>query len=149
VSRQIETGTLIVDTFPAFEEDGYTRKSGLLPTDFMVTQYLDGATTAIPLVISEVGVTGQYSFSFTPTVDGYYQVIVEIPYNHDVWEGEYEVGDFLTHIVQQIDKIDLAPTLGPAAVVSGCLMDRLMHKNANKTYNQGTDSLEAIRDRVG
>jgi hypothetical protein len=48
----------------------------------------------------------------------------------------------------QVDKIDLAPTIGPAAVEDGSLLDRLANKDSNKTFNQGQDSLEAIRKKV-
>jgi len=154
MSRQIETGTLVVDSFPVFEDDGYTTKSGLLEADFDATVYFDGVALALPVSIVEIGSTGQYKLEFTPSVDGYYQVQIAIDYNLDIWTEAYESaagisGAVLAAIKAQVDKIDLVPTLGPAVVTSGSLMDRIMNKDSGKTYNQSHDSLEALRDRTG
>lgn len=154
MSRQVETGTLTIDSFAVFEDDGYTTKSGLLASDFDVLVLFDGVVLSLPVSIVEIGTTGQYKVEFTPPVDGYYQVQIAIDYNLDIWTEAYESaagmsGAVLAYIKNQVDKIDLVPTLGPAAVTSGSLMDRFMNKDVNKTYNQGTDALEAIRDRVG
>jgi len=48
-----------------------------------------------------------------------------------------------------IDKIDSAATLDPSAAVTGSLLDRLVNKDGSKTYDQSTDSLEGLRDRIG
>jgi hypothetical protein len=154
MSRQVETGTLVIDSFPVFEDDGYTTHSGLSLSDFVVLTFIDGVEFDIPVTIGEIDHQGYYKLTFTPEIDGLYQVQIHALYNDDIWAETYEAGaglpvDALTHIRDQIDKIDLAPTLGPATVTSGSLMDRMMNKNVNKTYNQGTDSLEAIKDRLG
>ena len=154
MSRQVETGALVIDSFPVLEDDGYSTKSGLGPSDFTVTVLHDGVVVALAVGIQEIGATGQYKVTFTPVLDGFYQVEVLVLYNHDIWSGSYESAaglpaSVLAYIKDQVDKIDLAPTLGPATVISGSLMDRMMNKNVQKTYNQGTDSLEAIRDRMG
>lgn len=148
------TGTLVVDSFPVFDDDGYTKKSGLDPSTFVVTVLHEGIPISLPITIMEIGTSGEYRYQFTPTVDGYYQVEFNIPYTFDVLGASYEAaeglsGAVLAYVKDQVDKIDKAPTLGPATVVSGSLMDRMMNKNASKTYNQGTDSLEGIRDRIG
>lgn len=154
MSRQVETGSLVIDSFPVFEDDGYTTKSGLLPSDFETEMFVDGVLVAMPVDISEIGTTGNYKTEFTPPVDGLYQVQIHFLYNDDIWGETYEAGAgfpsaALVHIRDQVDKIDIAATLGPATVTSGSLMDRVMNKDVHKTYNQGTDSLEAIRDRTG
>jgi len=49
----------------------------------------------------------------------------------------------------QAAKIDSVATLDPSAATPGSLLDRLCNKNVSQTYDQETDSLEGIRDRVG
>jgi hypothetical protein len=156
MSRQVETSEPVQDNFSAFENDGYTKRSGLTAPDFTVTVYKDGAPLALSVTITEIGSTGEYMVELTPAVDGFYSVQILIDFSKEIWEGEYTAGetsdtlaDFIAIVKSQCDKIDLVPTLGPAAVTSGSLMDRSMNKNASKTYNQSTDSLEAIRDRSG
>lgn len=158
MSRPVETGTPVQDNFSAFESDGYSKRSGLTLSggDFAITVYRDGAPVSVPVTITEIGTTGEYTTEFTPSVDGFYSVQVLIDFNKDIWEGEYTAGETsaslataIAEVKAQADKIDLAMTLGPATVVSGSLMDRMMNKSAGKTYNQATDSLEAIRDRQG
>jgi len=46
-------------------------------------------------------------------------------------------------------KIDAIATLDPSAATPGSLLDRLCNKDSGQTYDQETDSLEGIRDRVG
>lgn len=59
--------------------------------------------------------------------------------------GEMAVGFW----ADDIAKIDDVATTGPATAVTGSLLDRIANKDANKTYNQTQDSLEAQRDRSG
>lgn len=70
--------------------------------------------------------------------------------------GEIKVGQWVDNvdspssdIKAQADKIDIAATIGPAAVTSGSLLDRIANKDVSKTFSQLTDSLEGIRDRSG
>lgn len=62
--------------------------------------------------------------------------------------GEIKEGQWVDKSAQS-EKIDSAATVGPGAVVTGSLFDRMANKDSNKTYNQSTDSLEAIKDRIG
>ena len=153
MSRQVKIGELVVDHFPVFEEDGYTKKSGLLVGDFSATLYHDSVGSIIPVVITEVG-AGEYSFAFTPDAAGDWDVEVHILYNHDIWVDSFSAvtslqEDQFLSVLEQCGKIDLIPTVGPASATSGSLIDRMMNKGAGKTYNQGTDSLEALRDLLG
>jgi len=59
--------------------------------------------------------------------------------------GELKVGQ----LADDVAKIDSVATVGPAAAASGSLLDRVANKDSGKTYNQATDSLEAIKDRAG
>jgi hypothetical protein len=49
----------------------------------------------------------------------------------------------------QVQKIDVAATEDPATAAPGSLLDRLCNKDGSQTYDQATDSLEAVRDRIG
>ena len=147
--RTVSPGTLIIDQFPAFELDGYTKRSGLGGTDFDITVFKDGVVDALTPTITEIGATGEYKLEYTPPDAARWEVQVLIDFNKQIWASEVVAGASLSAILAQVEKIDLAPTLGPAAVTSGSLMDRVMNKDSYKTYNQGTDSLEAQRDRVG
>jgi len=52
-------------------------------------------------------------------------------------------------VAAQVEKIDQAATVAPSAAAPGSLLDRLANKSGARTYDQSTDSLEGIRDRVG
>jgi len=152
----IAPGETIIDQFPVFNDDGYTTKTGLLAGDFTVSVYVDGASTSLTVTITEIGSTGNYRMSYSPPTEGYWNVQVLADFNKDIWVSEAiaqalggSIESKLDYIANQVDKIDLKPTLAPAAVTNGSLMDRTMNKDSAKTYNQGTDSLEAIRDRSG
>jgi hypothetical protein len=156
--RPINPGDTVIDQFPVFEFDGYSKHSGLHLIDFTITTYHAGVATPLSVSLAEIGTSGEYRIEYTPPGTGYWLVEILIDYNKDIWRSEVEaaftdVSGILAAVeaVQhQVDKIDLAPTIGPAAVTDGSLMDRMMNKSsATKTYNQGTDSLEALRDRTG
>jgi hypothetical protein len=52
-------------------------------------------------------------------------------------------------VAAQVEKIDGAATVAPSAATPGSLLDRLVNKSGAQTYNQATDSLEGLRDRIG
>lgn len=156
--REVEDNVAVVDHFPAFELDGYTKRSGLSQGlgDFTIATFYDGTEVSIPVTITEIGSLGEYKVEWTPPLSqlGYYVVQVLIGFNDEIWYGSYDVvdqrtNDLLQTTKLQADKIDLIPTLGPNQVTTGSLMDRMMNKDSYKTYNQGTDSMEAQSDRIG
>lgn len=163
MNRIVETGEPVVDQFAAFEDDGFTKRSGLTVGggDFAIAVYKDGAVDVSPVTIAEIAGLGDYKVAFTPSANGLYVIQVLIDFSKDIWAGFFDSTDetngavltamltAITSVQEQVDKIDRAPTLGPATVFSGSLMDRFMNKDVNKTYNQGTDALEALRDRMG
>jgi hypothetical protein len=114
--------------------------------------FIDGLVSSLPVAIVEIGTTGNYSISFTSPTPGFCEIQTRILFNGDIWHESFDVVDggpsTIRHIRDQADKIDIAPTLGTPAVTSGSLLDRLANKSAAKTYNQYTDSLEGIRDRI-
>ncbi len=150
-AREIRVGIPAVDHFPAFEPDGFTKRSGL--SAFTVSVFRDGAVDPLSVTIVEISSTGEYSVNFTPNAIGYWVVQVQIDFNGDIWEGSYQVVNQLTNQTvintqASADKIDSVATLSPATATSGSLIDRLCNKDLNKNYNPGTDSLEAIRDLI-
>jgi len=140
MARQIVTGTPVVDHFSAFENDGYTKRSGLLPGDFAVTVYRDSAVVAATVTITEVGTSGEYKVAFTPSVDGFYSVQALIQFNHEIWEGEYEVGpdSIADDVVPVLDQLELDMVIVKA----------LLHENAmldSQTYVSGQMTSARLR----
>lgn len=92
MTREITVGTPVIDQFPIWEEDGYTKKSG--ETVFQKRIWLDGVPQGNPITIAEIGTSGEYRAEFTPDAPGFWLLEVKIPYNEEVWFGQYEtVGD--------------------------------------------------------
>jgi hypothetical protein len=148
----VKTGELALDQFSALEADGFNRRSGLtvLAGDFVVTTTFNGVVSAVPVTIEEIGTTGRYTVEFTPPADGLYDLEVLVVFSKDIWGAQYQAGaGSIDGVQEQVDKIDSAPTKGMGSVTTGSLMDRFGNKDGAKTFNQGTDSLEALRDRSG
>ena len=148
--RLAKLGYIIINQIPAYESDGYSKRSGLTQSDFIVETFHDGEVVSLPVTITEIASTGEYRVSYAPTDVGYWLIDILINFNKAVWRLDVVINNSdIDSVKSQVDKIDLSATIGPATSESGSLVDRLMNKNSNKTYNQGTDSLEALRDRLG
>jgi hypothetical protein len=95
--REVENdGSPVVDQFPVFSSDGFTKKSGLtLPGgDFVVTAWKDGQQTAVSLTITEIsGTPGEYRVEWTPPfgIFGTYEIQILVNYNKEIWHGRYAV----------------------------------------------------------
>jgi len=90
VSRDIYLDDALVDTFPVYQADGYTKQTG--ETVFTVTIYKDGVIqAAYPITIAEFGSTGQYKFSFTPNAIGAWEYEILVDFNNDIWGDTVEV----------------------------------------------------------
>jgi hypothetical protein len=89
MARDIHLGTEVVDQFPVWKEDGYTKKSG--ETSFAVSLWRNGVISAVPVAISEIGSTGEYKAVFTPDSLGFWLLEIIPTFNHQPWKGEYEV----------------------------------------------------------
>jgi hypothetical protein len=152
VIREVELGVPVIDQFPAFENDGYSKRSGLLTADFTPTVYRDTSIIALSVAIQEIAGSGEYRISFTPALSGLYEVQVLIDFNKQIWFAQYVAVAELTHDLaeqarDQADKIDLS-VINPSTVVDGSLADQLMNKDAARTFSAATDSLEAIADAL-
>lgn len=150
--REVEVGVPVIDQFPAFENDGYSKRSGLLAADFASTVYRDTSIVPLPVTIQEISGSGEYRTSFTPALSGLYEVQVLIDFNKQIWFAQYAAVAELTHDLaeqarDQADKIDLS-VVNPSTVVDGSLADQLMNKDAARTFSAATDSLEAIADAI-
>lgn len=88
MAREVRVGVEVVDQFPAWEADGYTKRSGL--TSFDVRLWRDGAPSILPVTIAEIGASGEYAVRWTPDAAGVWLLEIGIPFNEDVWQGEYE-----------------------------------------------------------
>lgn len=89
MARQIILGREVVDHFPVYEADGVTKKSG--ETVFTVRFWHEGVIAAPAYTIAEIGVTGEYALSFTPSAAGAWSVEVVVAYNDDIFAAEYDV----------------------------------------------------------
>lgn len=152
--REIQVGVPAVGHFPVFEDDGVTKHPGLTGLDFTTTVYLDSVPVVVTVTITEIGSSGEYQYSFTPASAGIYDLQILCLFNSDlVGDSLLAVADtsqdLLVDVKAQADKIDLAATTGLGAAVPGSLMDRLCNKDGTQTYDQTTDSLQGIRDRIG
>jgi hypothetical protein len=151
VTREVKTGSAVIDQFPAFEDDGVSKRAGLLPGDFTPTVYRNGDVAALAVTISPSTDPGEYKTSFIPSSSGFHELQVLVHFNGEIRFARYEVVDKLTRELatearDQANKIDVAGmTLPPA---SGSLVDHLTNKDGSQTYNPATDSLEALADAL-
>jgi hypothetical protein len=130
MSRQVETGVEVQDNFSAFEDDGYSKRSGLTAGggDFSVSVFKNGSLFSLAVTITEIGSTGEYRVKFTPPSDGYYSIQVLINFSKDIWEGEFTAGP--ADIAGSLDQI-----LFDLLVVKG-----LLHYNSmldNQVFEEG------------
>src|SRR5512136_3121820 len=97
MAREVEIGATVLDQFPAFENDGYSKRSGLGPADFTVTAFVNGAVAVTAVAVIEIGSTGEYKVSFIPSVPGLHELQVLIDFNKEIWHAQYEAVVELTH----------------------------------------------------
>lgn len=152
MTREVETGAPVIDQFPAFEDDGISKRSGLLPGDFSSKVYRDGAVVALPVTITPAtGDPGEYKTVFTPSADGFYELHVHIIFSGDIRFARYESVSELTRDIaagarSQAQKLDLLATTWPPTI--GSVLDRLANKDASQTYDRSLHSLEAIAGAI-
>jgi len=143
--REVEQ-SLVVDQIAVIQSDGYTKVTGLGPGDFAPTLWDNGTVSAATVSVVELG-GGEYQVSFTPDALGHWILDLAVPSLSIRVRREYMIVEVLTNT--QAGKLDRFPTVGPSGAMSGSLLDRLVNRDSGKTYSQATDSLEALRDRIG
>lgn len=97
MARQLPVNEPVVDQFPVYELDEWTKHSGLVQADFDAVITLDGVEQAAhPLTIAEIGVSGEYAVTFTPTSVGGWMVDLRVPYNESEWYVQVDAVDETT-----------------------------------------------------
>jgi len=132
--RQGTVGDPIIDQFPVWEDDGYTKHVGLGGTHFFSAVWVDGIPRSIPVGVVEISASGEYKVTFTPDTLGFWKVEVFNDYSNEYWVAEVDVG---TATLSDIDA-DLSRILG------------LLHHNAildNQQYD-ADGQLTSARLRV-
>jgi hypothetical protein len=87
--QTVDLGATILDQFPIYEPDGWTKITG--ETVFTVVLWRDGVEQAVPYTITEIGTSGEYVFEFTPDAAGKWVTEVGIDSTHTVYGGTYIV----------------------------------------------------------
>lgn len=88
MTRQVKVGDTVIDQFPVFDFDGYSKVSG--QTSFDTEVWKDGVAQGTSVTISEIGSSGEYKISLIPDSPGWWKVEVDVNYNHDVMVFEYQ-----------------------------------------------------------
>lgn len=82
----------LVDQFPVFGEDGFTKVGGLGPGAFRTTVYRDAALAAAWVSITEIaGSSGEYRLAFTPDAPGVWEVEIAYLAGRQVYAEQYDV----------------------------------------------------------
>jgi len=89
MGRYVQIGSEVIDQFPVFDEDGYSKVSGVV--DFDPTIWKDGVEQAVTPTITEIDSSGEYKISFTPDAVGVWVAEVLIPLNKQIWGNQYNV----------------------------------------------------------
>lgn len=89
MTRKVQAGETIVDSFPAIDFDGYSRVTGL--STFVFWVYRDGVADATPVAVSEIDSTGEYKIELNAGTASFLKVQVLIDYNKDIYEWEFDV----------------------------------------------------------
>lgn len=103
--RTVKPGVEVIGQFSVVSiEDGYTKISGL--SSFSTSIWKDGIVQSIPITITEISSSGEYSYAFTPDNLGYWKVEVLIDYSKDLFGFEFicELGS-VTDIYEVILRI--------------------------------------------
>jgi len=89
MTRDVILGQAVVDQFPVFADDGYSKVSG--ESSFIVNIWKDAVLQVASYTITEIGTSGEYKITFTPSAEGYWACEVLINSNKQLWFGEYIV----------------------------------------------------------
>lgn len=87
--RTLDLGQAYIGHFPLFEDDGVTKRSGVAV--FITTVWRDGAAVVLPVTIAEIGATGEYRATFTPTQAGAWGLEVYAPATGERWGEDLAV----------------------------------------------------------
>ena len=84
--------TPIVDHFPVYAEDGFTKVPDLAPGAFALVVFHDGEVAEVQVDVSQIPQSpGEYRLAFTPHAAGFYEVEVVYTAGKQVYAEQYEV----------------------------------------------------------
>jgi len=120
--RTLKVGEIFLDSFPIFDFDGYTKISG--QSSFSVTLFHNNEIDSVHSYdISEIDTSGEYGFSFTPTLLGFWKAEIVVGYNNDFFVSEIDVEEsdinsisgvvdtILSEVLENQSKIDTMDAL--------------------------------------
>ncbi|MCA9608947.1 MAG: hypothetical protein KC619_25270 [Myxococcales bacterium] len=82
----------LVDQFPVFGEDGFSKVGGLGPDAFRITLYRDAELASAAVDTTEIpGSPGEYRLGFTPDAAGIWEVEIAYVAGRQVYAEQYEV----------------------------------------------------------
>jgi len=152
MTREAEVSVPVLDQFPAFEEDGFSKRTGLNPGDFTATVFRDSVVLALAVTITEIGVTGEYKTSFVPPTIGFYELQILVDFNKEIRFSDYIVVPEITNtvVIETRDKVFEIATSSDAIDEQLAAALGLLHQNSmidNYTFD-GNDQLLTARLRV-
>lgn len=139
--RQAVVNEPFIDHVSVFEDDGYTKISGLSDPDFTFTVWVEGVEAPIPITVAEIGFSGEYLIGVVPTVEGFWKIQTFVNSNNEILVTEVEVGE---HSVDTVgDQLEQIMDGGTGLFVPG---DSLHSLKADLTRALGLLHHNAILD---
>ena len=90
--RRLSARQQVIDHFPVYGTNGFTKVQGLGAGDLAITVYRDGQVAAAQVAMAEIaGSPGEYRLSFTPDVAGLWEVEVAYAAGRQVYSEQYDV----------------------------------------------------------
>ena len=90
--RRVGARTEIIDHFPVYGDDGFTKVPDLAPDAFALVVFHDGEVAQVNVDISQIpGSPGEYRLAFTPVQAGFYEIEVAYEAGKQVYAEQYEV----------------------------------------------------------
>ena len=89
--RRVMARTPIVDHFPVYGEDGFTKVPDLGPEAFALVVFHDGEVAQVNVDVSQIpGSPGEYRLALTPMAAGFYEIEVAYEAGKQVYAEQYE-----------------------------------------------------------
>jgi len=152
MTREAEVSVPVLDQFPAFEDDGFSKRTGLVPGDFTAIVFQDSVVTALVVTISEIGATGEYKTSFVPPSIGFYELQILVDFNKEIRFANYQVVPEITNtvVIETRDKVFEIATSNDAIDEQLAAALGLLHQNSmvDKFVFDGDAQLISARLRV-
>lgn len=90
--RRVPALVPVLDHFPIYANDGFSKVPDLGPEAFVVVVYRDGEVADVTVQVSPIAQSpGEYRLAFTPMLPGFYEVEVAYAAGQQVYTESYEV----------------------------------------------------------